>query len=174
MHIRELTDYLDSFLDIKAFSDPSYNGLQVEAGPEEVLKIATACTASLEAIDAAVESGADALIVHHGLFWKGASPVLTGNYMQRVQSLIEGKMHLLAYHLPMDAHAELGNNAVISHMLGGDIQDYATPGDKRSIALRTKLASPLTVREIAAVLTKRLDTAVSVMGNLTEDVMMIL
>lgn len=169
MHISTLTQYLDELLDVKAFGDPSYNGLQV-AGPEEIHKIATACSASLEAIDEAVENGVDALIVHHGLFWKGADPRLIGNYFQRVQSLIEGKVNLLAYHLPLDAHMECGNNAVVSRLLGAEHIDYVKPGDKTSIAMRTKLKHSLGIKEVAAILSHFLDTKVSVLGDIDENI----
>lgn len=164
MHIQTLTDYLDEMLDVKAFSDPSYNGLQV-AGKEEIHKIATACTASLEAIDEAVENGADALLVHHGLFWKGADPRIVGSHYQRIQSLIEGKLSLIAYHLPLDAHMEYGNNAVIARLLGAEHMDYVNSGDKTSIAMRAKLKQSLNVKEVAAILSHYLDTKVSVLGN---------
>lgn len=170
MKVSELTTYLDELLEAHDFKDASYNGLQV-AGPKEVKKIATACTASLEAIDTAIEAGADTLIVHHGLFWKGADPRLVGNYFLRVKALVEGKLNLVAYHLPMDAHKEFGNNAFLAHILGGDVVDYITPGDKNSIGMRVKLSEPLTVKEIAAILCHRLDTKVSLLGNITEDMM---
>lgn len=168
MHIQDLTSYLDELLDVQAFSDPSYNGVQV-AGPEEIKKIATACTASLEAIDEAVENGCDALLVHHGMFWKGASPCLVGNYFQRVQSLIDGKLNLLAYHLPMDAHMEYGNNAVLARLLKADNIDYVEPGDKRSIAVRARLSKPLTPTEVSAILSYYLDTKVAVIGALSDE-----
>lgn len=170
MQINELIAYLNETLDAKAFRDASYNGLQV-AGPQEVKKIATACTASLEAIDAAVEEGVDTLIVHHGLFWKGADPRLIGNYYQRVKTLMDNNINLVAYHLPMDAHLEFGNNATLAHLLGGDVVDYVEPGKKDSIGVRVKLNEALTVKEIVAILCHRLDTKVSVLGNITEDMM---
>lgn len=170
MHISELIASLDELLEARDYKDASYNGLQV-AGPEEVKKIATACTASLEAIDAAVEAGCDTLIVHHGLFWKGADPRLIGNYYQRVKALIEGNLNLVAYHLPLDAHMELGNNAVLAHILGGDVVDYIEPGVKQSIGMRVRLAEPLAVKEIAALLCHRLDTKVTLLGNITDDIM---
>lgn len=170
MQLKELIAYLDETLDVKAFRDASYNGLQV-AGSDEVKKIATACTASLEAIDAAVEAGADTLIVHHGLFWKGTDPRLVGNYYQRVKTLMDNNINLVAYHLPMDAHLEFGNNAFLAHILGGDVVDYVEPGKKDSIGMRVKLNEPLTVQEIVAILCHRLDTKISVLGNITEDMM---
>lgn len=169
MHIQALTDYLDGLLDVHSFNDPSYNGLQV-AGPEQINKIATACSASLEAIDEAVQSGADALLVHHGLFWKGADPRLIGNYFQRVQSLIEGKLNLLAYHLPLDAHLEYGNNAVLARLLGANVLDYVQKGDKTSIAVRAHLSQDLSVKEVSAILSHYLDTKISVIGNMDETI----
>ena len=170
MKIQQLVSYLDELLAVNDFHDVSYNGLQV-AGSSEVQKIVTACSASLEAIDEAVELGADTLLVHHGLFWRGADPRLVGNYYQRVKSLIEGKLNLVAYHLPMDTHMKWGNNAYLAHILGCDKLDYIVPGDKTSIAMRAQLLEPLTVDEIVAALCHRLDTKVTVLGNITEDMM---
>lgn len=168
MHINSLIQQLDKILSPNDFKDPSYNGLQV-AGTTEIKKIATACTASLEAIDVARESGADALLVHHGLFWKGADPRLVGNYYERVQSLIKAKMNLIAYHLPLDAHLHYGNNAYIAKLLGGDNIDYVVPGDKTSIAMRTKLHDGLTVSEIAYILSKECRSRVQVLGPIPGD-----
>lgn len=174
MKLSELCAYLDETLQAKDFSDVSYNGVQVatEAGLNaEVKKIATACSASLEAIDAAVEAGADTLLVHHGLFWRGANPCLTGNLYQRVKTLMEHNLNLVAYHLPMDAHLTYGNNAVLTHLLGGEVVDYIEPGHKQSIGVRARLAEPLTVKEIVAILCHHLDTKVSLLGPITEDML---
>lgn len=170
MQITQLVSYLDELLEAHDFRDVSYNGLQV-AGAREVHKIATACTASLEAIDEALEVGADTLLVHHGLFWKGADPRIVGNYYQRIKSLIEGNINLVAYHLPMDAHMQWGNNAHLAHILGCEKLDYIVPGDKTSIGMRAKLLEPLTVDEVVAALCHRLDTKVTVLGNITVDMM---
>lgn len=170
MEVSALISYLDQLLDSAYFKDPSYNGLQV-AGTKKIKKIVTACTASLEAIDMAVENEADALIVHHGLFWKGADPRLVGNYYERVKSLIKHDINLIAYHLPLDAHLTYGNNAVLAHMLGGEAE-YIVPQDKSSIAVRTKLAEPLTVSEIGSLLSQKLDTNVQVIGNVSQDIML--
>lgn len=172
MKLSELTSYLNDLLEVRDFRDVSYNGVQVDSedgSNGEVKKIMTACTASLEAIDAAVEAGVDTLIVHHGLFWKGADPRLVGNYYQRVKTLMDNNIRLLAYHLPLDAHREMGNNAVIAHLLGGDVVDYIEPGDKTSIGVRVSLAESLTVKEIVAILCHHLDTRVSLLGDITED-----
>lgn len=99
------------------FKDYGPNGLQVE-GRSEVHHIASGVTASLAFIDAAIAAGADTLIVHHGLFWRGQDGRLTGWLAARVRRLLAEGINLLAYHLPLDAHAELGNNAQLGQRLG--------------------------------------------------------
>ncbi len=99
------------------FKDYGPNGLQVE-GRAEVLHIASGVTASLAFIDEAIAAGADTLIVHHGLFWRGQDGRLTGWLAARVRRLMAAGVNLLAYHLPLDAHAELGNNAQLGRRLG--------------------------------------------------------
>lgn len=170
-HITALVSYLDELLAVRDFKDPSYNGLQIE-GAQEVHKIVSAATASLEAIDEAVEVGADLLLVHHGLFWRGANPCLVGNYYQRVKTIMDNNINLLAYHLPMDAHLHWGNNAYLAHILGCDSVDYIVPGDKSSIAMRARLREPLTLEEMVAVLCQRLDTRVTVLGEISPDMLL--
>lgn len=112
-----LTAHLDQLLDSGRFRDYGPNGLQVEGKPR-IRKIATAVTASLAAIEAAVSAGADALLVHHGLFWRGQDGRVTGWMRQRLALLLRHDVNLLAYHLPLDAHATLGNNAQWGALLG--------------------------------------------------------
>jgi dinuclear metal center YbgI/SA1388 family protein len=92
------------------FKDYGPNGLQVEGKPE-VSRLVSGVTASLALIEAAAGAGADALLVHHGLFWRGQDGRLTGWLKARVECLMDHRMSLFAYHLPLDAHPELGNNA---------------------------------------------------------------
>ncbi len=99
------------------FKDYGPNGLQVEGRPE-VRHIASGVTASLAFIEAAIAAGADTLLVHHGLFWRGQDGRLTGWLAARVRRLMAEGINLLAYHLPLDAHAELGNNAQLGLRLG--------------------------------------------------------
>jgi dinuclear metal center YbgI/SA1388 family protein len=99
------------------FKDYGPNGLQVE-GRGEVRRVVSGVTASLAFIDAALAAGADALLVHHGLFWRGHDGRLTGWLRQRVARLLQADVSLFAYHLPLDAHAELGNNAQLGLRLG--------------------------------------------------------
>lgn len=113
----ELASYCDALLDAASFADYCPNGLQVE-GERPVRRLITGVTASLALIEAAVGEGADALLVHHGWFWKGESPCLTGIKGRRVRALMRAGAGLLAYHLPLDAHPELGNNARLGQVLG--------------------------------------------------------
>jgi dinuclear metal center YbgI/SA1388 family protein len=112
-----LSGALEDILQPGAFKDYGPNGLQVE-GRCEVRKLVTGVTASLALIDAAVAAGADAILVHHGLFWRGQDGRVTGWMKQRLQRLLTHDINLLAYHLPLDAHAELGNNAQLGQVLG--------------------------------------------------------
>ena len=117
MNLYTLETYLKKLLNIDKFRDYAPNGLQVE-GRAEVTRIVTGVTASQALLDAAVEYGADAVLVHHGYFWKGEAPVIRGMKKQRIATLIQHDISLLGYHLPLDAHPELGNNAQLAMLLG--------------------------------------------------------
>jgi len=117
VHRQELDTYLRDRLAVDRFEDYGPNGLQVE-GRAEVRRLVCGVTASLALIEAAAREGADAVIVHHGLFWRGQDGRLTGWLRQRVARLIESGMNLYAYHLPLDAHPTLGNNAQLGQRLG--------------------------------------------------------
>lgn len=106
----EIVDHLDQLLDAGRFRDYGPNGLQVE-GRDEIVKIVSGVTASLALIDAAIAAEADAILVHHGLFWRGHDGRVTGWLKNRLERLLGSRTSLIAYHLPLDAHAELGNNA---------------------------------------------------------------
>jgi dinuclear metal center YbgI/SA1388 family protein len=114
---RELEVYLATLLAVDTFRDYGPNGLQVEGRPE-VRTLVSGVTASLALIDAAVERGADAILVHHGLFWRGQDGRLTGWLRERVARLITQGVNLFAYHLPLDAHAQWGNNVQLGRVLG--------------------------------------------------------
>ncbi len=117
MQLKEVMARLDAWLTPQLFRDYCPNGLQVE-GRERVRRVMTAVTASRRAIEAAVAVGADLLLVHHGLFWKGEDPCLVGWKRQRLALLLRHEVSLVAYHLPLDAHPELGNNAVWAAAMG--------------------------------------------------------
>ena len=117
MKREELVSYLDRLLEPTKFKDYCPNGLQVE-GRAEVRRIVAGVTASQALLDAAVARGADAVLVHHGYFWKGDDGRVTGIRRQRLGTLINHDINLLAYHLPLDAHPEFGNNAQLALGLG--------------------------------------------------------
>jgi dinuclear metal center YbgI/SA1388 family protein len=112
----EIESYLHTLLDVGRFRDYGPNGLQVEGKPE-VRRLVSGVTASRALIDAAIEDGADAILVHHGLFWRGQDGRITGWLKQRIERLLAHQINLFAYHLPLDAHAELGNNAQLGRVL---------------------------------------------------------
>ena len=112
-----LIAYLDELLEGQKGRDYGPNGLQVE-GRQEISKIVTGVSACQELFVKAREAGADAVLVHHGIFWDGMPSVLTGIQYRRVAELIRGDMSLIAYHLPLDRHPELGNNVLAAKELG--------------------------------------------------------
>jgi dinuclear metal center YbgI/SA1388 family protein len=114
---QQLLAAFDALLAPERFQDYGPNGLQVE-GRGEVRRIVSGVTASLALIEAAVDAGADAIFVHHGLFWRGQDGRVTGWMKQRLARLLAHDINLFAYHLPLDAHAELGNNAQLGRLLG--------------------------------------------------------
>ena len=114
---QELLQAFDSLLTPERFSDYGPNGLQVEGKPD-VRRVVSGVTASRAFIEAAVAARADALFVHHGLFWRGQDGRITGWMKQRLALLLRHDINLFAYHLPLDAHAELGNNAQFGRRLG--------------------------------------------------------
>lgn len=113
----QLSEYLACLLDIGRIRDFSPNGLQVE-GRGRIAKLVTGVTASQALIDAALADGADAILVHHGYFWRGEDGRITGTRRHRLKSLLANDLNLYAYHLPLDMHAELGNNAQLGLRLG--------------------------------------------------------
>lgn len=120
MQREALRTYLDSLLEASRFKDYCPNGLQVE-GKAEVQRILCGATASQALIDAAIDWQADAILVHHGWFWKNEDGRLTGFRKQRMAALLKHDINLFAYHLPLDAHPQLGNNAQLAQRLGWQI-----------------------------------------------------
>jgi dinuclear metal center YbgI/SA1388 family protein len=113
----DIESYTNALLDVGRFRDYGPNGLQVE-GADEVRTLVSGVTASRALIEAAVAAGADAILVHHGLFWRGHDGRITGWLKQRIELLLAHRVSLFAYHLPPDAHPELGNNACFGARLG--------------------------------------------------------
>jgi dinuclear metal center YbgI/SA1388 family protein len=144
MQREELNRYLDGLLEVSRFRDYCPNGLQVE-GRGEIRRIASGVSASLELIRAALRSGADAILVHHGYFWKGEDPRLTGTRRARIALLLEHGMNLFAYHLPLDAHPELGNNAQLALRLGWSAEGRTGEPD---ILAYGRVAAPVTLARL--------------------------
>jgi dinuclear metal center YbgI/SA1388 family protein len=111
-----LCDYLHDYLNCNDYQDYAPNGLQIE-GRDSIQKICTAVTASADVIQQAIKLKADALLVHHGYFWRNESPIIVGMKRQRIQQLLINNLNLYAYHLPLDGHPELGNNACLGKLL---------------------------------------------------------
>lgn len=143
----ELVNWLDEYLNIARIPDGSLNGLQFE-GAETVTRIACAVDSTLATIEAAAESGADFLIVHHGWFWK--HPVaLTGPMARRVKVAAAANLSLYASHLPLDVHAEVGNNAQMAQFLS--LKNLEPFGDDRGLSLgfRGTLPVPMSLQDLA-------------------------
>jgi dinuclear metal center YbgI/SA1388 family protein len=117
INLDELIAYLDDLLEVDRFADYCPNGLQVEGCPV-VRKLVTGVTASQALLDAASERQADAVLVHHGYFWRGEDARIVGIKQQRIKTLLQAGMSLLAYHLPLDAHPVYGNNAQLAERVG--------------------------------------------------------
>jgi dinuclear metal center YbgI/SA1388 family protein len=139
--LKELVSYTDTLLDIGAFRDYCPNGLQVQ-GCAQVRSLVGGVSASRALIEAAIERGAQALLVHHGYFWRGEDPRVTGMKRERLALLLGHGISLLAYHLPLDAHPEWGNNVQLGRLLGFEIEGPLDETD-RSKGLRGRLPSPL-------------------------------
>ncbi|MEE9451995.1 MAG: Nif3-like dinuclear metal center hexameric protein [Gammaproteobacteria bacterium] len=126
-----LTEYLDQLLSPNDFADYCPNGLQV-AGKREIKKIITGVTACQALLEAALESEADAILVHHGYFWKHEDPCVTGLKRDRLATLLKHELNLYAYHLPLDAHPSYGNNVQLARVIGLEVTDIRcaqnTPG----------------------------------------------
>lgn len=153
LELTELSNYLATYLKIDLFDDYGPNGLQVEGRPK-IKKILTGVTASQALLDVAIEKKVDAVLVHHGYFWHGEDPAITGIKKNRIASLLKHDISLLAYHLPLDAHPEVGNNRQLANIL--DIR-AEQPGKPTDIIWSGQLSKPLTFDEMAAHINKKLD-----------------
>jgi dinuclear metal center YbgI/SA1388 family protein len=144
----ELVEYCDRLLEAETFQDYCPNGLQVE-GRDPVHKIVSGVTASQALIDAAIAQHADLLLVHHGFFWKGEDNRLTGMKRRRIKALLGNDISLLAYHLPLDAHPELGNNAQFAQRLDLTEDGRFGDGSGPELACYGTLAQPLSGAALA-------------------------
>ncbi|MEM9290554.1 MAG: Nif3-like dinuclear metal center hexameric protein [Acidobacteriota bacterium] len=144
----QLVRYLDEFLDAHNGGDYCPNGLQVE-GKQQIRSVITGVSANLELIEIAVERGADAILVHHGIFWKGDPQPLVGYRHRRVAALLNHQINLISYHLPLDRHPELGNNALAADAFGlEDRRSFGVAGGL-PVGFGGPLAQPCSPQELA-------------------------
>ncbi|MCQ4278800.1 Nif3-like dinuclear metal center hexameric protein [Pseudomonas stutzeri] len=141
-----LVDETDRFLNAAKIPDYCPNGLQVEGRPQ-VRRIVSGVTASQTLLDAAVEAHADVVLVHHGYFWKNEDPRVVGMKQRRLKTLLSNDISLLAYHLPLDVHPEVGNNVLLARLLGLTVEGSLEPDNPRSVGLVGSLDMPLAPAE---------------------------
>ena len=153
--LSELVSHCDDLLEVDRFRDYCPNGLQVQ-GKDQIETIVSGVTACQGLIDAAIEKNADAILVHHGYFWKGEDARIVGLKRRRLQALLKADISLLAYHLPLDAHPVLGNNAQLAQKLGLGIEGQFGR-EQPAIGLYGSLESALPVEQFLAVVKEQLE-----------------
>ncbi len=123
MELKALVDYTRQLLQVERYADYCPNGVQLE-GRANINKIVSGVTASMALLESAKNAGADAILVHHGYFWKNEDAAIVGLKRNRIKFLLENNISLLAYHLPLDAHPQLGNNAQLAQKLGLEVKSW--------------------------------------------------
>lgn len=157
----QLVQMLNQKLEITRVRDYCPNGLQVE-GRQQIRKVLTGVTASQALLERAVAEQVDAVLVHHGYFWKGESSEITGMKKRRLQTLLQHDINLLAYHLPLDIHPELGNNARLGALLGLTEISALASVEPVGVVRQASLAEPQALTEIVALLQQLLGRQVFV------------
>lgn len=146
--LSQIADYCDQYLAVHQFKDYCPNGLQV-SGSETVNKIVSGVTACQALLDKAAEAGADLVLVHHGYFWRGESQPIVGIKKKRIHSLLANDMSLLAYHLPLDAHAVVGNNRQLADLMGWKIERGMDDEVGKAIVLLGEAKNAMTSDELS-------------------------
>ncbi|MFH7565658.1 Nif3-like dinuclear metal center hexameric protein [Oceanimonas smirnovii] len=160
----QLEQLLNKQLNTQAIRDYCPNGLQVE-GRADIRHIVTGVTASQALIDEAIARRADAILVHHGYFWKGESQPVTGMKRNRLKALLANDVNLYAYHLPLDIAPELGNNAQLAALLGIEMTGPLEPSNELSVAMRGELSTAVTGSELASRIEQTLGRGVLHVGD---------
>lgn len=155
---KDLASYLEDFLKTAQYNDYAPNGIQIE-GKESIKRIATAVTASEEVISKAVAWQADALLVHHGYFWRGEDPVITGMKRERIAKILNHDMNLFAYHLPLDCHRELGNNACLAKLFSFQSIRTHKVANVPDLLWSAELREPLSADKFAQLIATKLGRA---------------
>jgi len=161
MHRDELENHLNQLLDISRFHDYCPNGLQVE-GRDRIQTLISGVTASLDLLQAAAVAKADAILVHHGYFWRGEDMRITGMKSRRIALLMQHRINLFAYHLPLDAHPHLGNNALLGKKLG--LIETGRFGEQ-DIAARGELSHATTLGAFAEKISRTLLRKPAIIGD---------
>jgi len=161
MQLNELRDYNATLLQTGLFKDYCPNGVQVE-GRAEVRRIATGVTASQHVLEEAISWGADAILVHHGYFWRNEDSTIVGIRKKRIARLLGNDVSLLAYHLPLDAHAELGNNVQLAKKLG--LIEKVRFGEQ-NIVCHGSTAQSSTLKQFARMISENLNRTPLVIGD---------
>lgn len=164
-----LVEYLNRTLQAHGIEDYCPNGLQV-AGREEISHLVSGVTASLQFLELAIEAGADAVLVHHGYFWRGESPVLTGMKLARIRLLIENDISLLAYHLPLDVHPRFGNNARLGQRLGLIAEGQHAAGGTDGLFWYGHLPKALSPQAFSEQISESLSREVTLVGDLSREI----
>jgi len=146
--LNTLVEEAERYLGSAKIHDYCPNGLQVEGRPQ-VSRIVSGVTASQALLDAAVEAEADLVLVHHGYFWKGENPCVTGIRQRRLKTLLKNDISLLAFHLPLDVHPEVGNNVQLARQLDITVEGPLDPENPKVVGLVGSLAEPMTARDFA-------------------------
>ena len=144
----ECLSYLETLLEPNRFQDYCPNGLQV-AGQENIHKLVTGVTASQALLDAALDLGADTILVHHGYFWRGEDQRIIGLKQRRLKQLLINDVNLIAYHLPLDAHHSLGNNAQLARLFDLEVDGRISGAGDPAIGLCGCFTQEKTVPEFA-------------------------
>jgi len=166
----ELELYLNDLLQVGKFRDYCPNGLQVE-GRRKVERVATGVTASQAFLDAALEWGADAVLVHHGYFWKNEAAAITGQKYRRLRAVLSNDLNLFAYHLPLDAHPEFGNNVQLGERLGWIIDNrVGGPGLDAELICSATLPMPVSLEGLTAQVQRTLDRTPLVIGDPDQEI----
>lgn len=161
MKLTEFLDYTGQLLQVERFRDYCPNGLQVQ-GRAEIRNIISGVSACMALLEAAAEADADLVLVHHGYFWKNEEARVTGIKRARLKFLLQRDINLAAYHLPLDAHAELGNNAQLARRLGFVVEGWF---GEQAIAARGLLPRPMALAELRGLLCEELGREPFVVGE---------
>lgn len=152
---KAIVDYLFDYLKLADFKDYCPNGLQVEGRPE-IHHLISGVTASQALIEKAIDENADAILVHHGYFWKGEEQTITGIKQKRIKALLEKNINLLAYHLPLDTHPDVGNNAQLARILDIEVTGSESLNGVNNLLWTGRLPQPQAAAELNALISSSL------------------